>query len=133
MSTRPELTPFSVITSGNMTLTLTSTVVIIQKISMIAFAFSWSGSSPLGTIAIQASNDYSITPGGAVKNAGTWNALTVQLSGSSVSSIPVSGNTGNGLVDIDLCAAYAIRAVYTPDISTPGTGTLQCVVNGKVT
>jgi hypothetical protein len=107
---------------------ITSDVTIIQQLSAISYGFSWTGSSPVGTIAIQVSNDYSIDAGGTVVNAGTWTALDLTYGGSVVSTVPVTGNTGNGLIDIET-GAYAIRAVYT---KTSGTGTLQAKLSAKV-
>jgi len=129
MSSRPLLKPFSVITSGDMSqASITSSVTIIQQLSMISYGFSWSGSSPIGTIAIQVSNDYAVDAGGTVTNTGSWATLDLEYGGSVVSSVPVSGSTGNGVVDVET-GAYAIRAVYT---KTSGTGTLQCKINAKV-
>ena len=123
MSSRPQFTPFQAIVNGNMSGKITSEVTIIQKLSMISYAFTWVGTSPTGTIDIQVSNDYSQNGDGSVKNAGTWNSLPL-------SSTPsVSGNTGNGFIDIDSSAGYAVRAVYT---AISGTGTLQAIVSGKV-
>lgn len=129
MSSRPLIKPHPVITDGDMSqATITSDVTIIQQLSMICYGFSWSGTSPVGTIAIQISNDYSVNPGGTVLNAGTWTSLDLVYGGSVVSTVPVSGNTGNGAVDVET-GAYAIRALYT---KTSGTGTLQCKINSKV-
>lgn len=129
MSTREKLRPYSVITSGNIAGSLTSSPTVIQGISMLSYSYSWTGSTPVGAISIQVSNDYALNPDGSVQNAGTWNTITFTLSGSSVTSAPVSGNTGNGFIDIDQSGAYAIRTVYT---RTSGTGTLQAIICGKV-
>ena len=130
MSTRSNIRPYSVITNGDMsTASITSAVTILQSITLGSYTYSWSGTSPVGTIAVQVSNDYSVNADGTVKNAGTWVALYVTLNGSSqVNSIPVTGNTGQGIVEWST-GAYAIRTVYT---KTSGTGTLQSVINGKV-
>ena len=129
MSSRPFLKPFSVVTDGDMSDNITSDVTIIQQLSMISYAYSWSGTSPVGTIKVQVSNDYSIDAGGAVKNAGTWTTLTIDNGGTAVTSIALTGNTGNGVIDLVETAGYALRTVYT---RTSGTGTLNVVVNGKV-
>lgn len=130
MSFRPELKPYSVITNGDMSATsITGNATIIQKISMLSYGFSWSGSSPVGTLSVQVSNDYSLDSQGNVSNAGTWTTLTLNVAGAAVTSIAVTGNTGTGFIDIDTCGAYAIRPVYT---KTSGTGTLQGMINGKV-
>lgn len=130
MSSRPQFNPAPVITNGDMSqASLTSLITIIQKLSMVSYSVSWAGSSPVGSIAVQVSNDYSQNMAGQVSNPGTWNTLTFNLNGSPVTSLPVSGNTGVGFADIDQTAAYAIRLVYT---KVSGTGTLQATVNAKV-
>lgn len=129
MAFRPEIKPYQVITSGNMAGSLTSLVTIIQKISMLSYAYSWTGTSPSGSISIQVSDDYSIDATGVVANTGTWNAITFLSGGSLVTSAAVSGNTGNGFIDIFQTGAYAIRTIYT---RVSGTGTLQAYINGKV-
>jgi len=137
MSSRPQFSPQIVIPSsqaqpastGSMAANIISAPTIIQKLSMVSYSLSWSGSSPVGTASVQLSNDYSQNSDGSVNNPGTWNTMTLQVGGSSVTSIPISGNSGNGFIDITDCAAYAIRLIYS---ATSGTGTLQAIVNGKV-
>lgn len=123
MSSRPQLAPYSVITNGSMAGSLTSAVTIIQKLSMISYDISWSGTSPVGVITVQVSNSYSKNADGTVDNAGSWTTLDLS------EPAAVSGNTGNGFIDIDATAGYAIRLVYT---RTSGVGTLNVIVNGKV-
>ena len=106
----------------------TSLVTVLQSITKAAYAVTWTGTSPVGTLSIQASNDYSIEPSGIVNNAGTWTTLTLQYNGSAVTTIPVSGNTGTGLIDITT-SAYAIRLIYT---AASGTGKLTATIVGKV-
>ncbi len=129
MSIRPELRPFPVITNGDMSGSLTSLPTIIQKLSMVSYSYSWVATDPVGTISVQVSNDYAIDAQGNTSNAGTWNTIFfVDTSGAVVTSFAVSGNTGNGQVDIQT-GAYAIRTLYT---SESGTGSLQAIINGKV-
>lgn len=130
MSTRSNLRPQSVITNGNMALaSVTSAVTILQSLTVGSYTYSWSGSTPIGTVAVQISNDYSLNQDGTVNNSGTWTTIFFTLNGSSVvSSAPVTGNTGVGVIEWST-GAYAIRTVYT---KTSGTGTIQAVVNGKV-
>ena len=124
MSSRTQLSPHSVITNGDMSAaSITSEVTIIQKLSLASYGVSWTGTSPVGVITVQVSNDYSQNADGSVKNAGTWNTLNLSATAN------VSGNTGNGFIDIDSIAGYAIRLIYT---KTSGTGTLQAIVSGKV-
>lgn len=123
MSSRPLLQPAPVIVNGDMSGTITSKVTIISNISMMSYSYSWVGTSPIGTITVQVSDDYTQNAEGVVSNPGTWNTLPLS------SSPAVSGNTGNGLIDIDQLGAYAIRTIYTP---VSGIGSLQCIFKGKV-
>lgn len=122
----PQASPAN---SGDMSSSITSAPTVLQSISQVCYSVSWTGTTPVGTISVQASNDYSINPNGTVDNPGTWATMTLQYNGSAVTSIPVTGNTGNGLIDITDTATYAIRLVYT---ASSGTGTLTAIVSGKV-
>lgn len=123
MSTRPQLPPQQVITNGNMSGTLTSLVTIVQKISMLSYQVNWTGSSPVGVVNIQVSNDYSTNSAGAVSNPGNWTTLALS------SPATVSGNTGVGYIDVPETGAYAMRIQYVP---ASGSGTMQAYVTGKV-
>jgi hypothetical protein len=129
MSTRPQLSNFSSITNAPMAAAITGTPTIIDKLSMMSYSFSWSGASPVGTISIQVSNDYALSAVGQVSNPGTWSTLTLQYAGAATTTIAISGNTGNGLVDIFQTGAYAIRPIYT---ATSGNGSLSAIFNAKV-
>jgi hypothetical protein len=128
VSSRPLYQPAYVIggnsgVSGSLASSITSAVTVLSNLSTMSYSYSWTGTSPVGTIAVQVSNDYSQNADGSVNNTGTWNSLPL-------SSIPaISGNTGTGLIDIDITGAYAIRTTYT---AASGTGTLSCVFKGKV-
>lgn len=129
MSSRPQFSPYPVIEDGDMSSDIISLPTIIQKLSMISYNVSWDGTTPVGSVSIQVSNDYSKNVDGSTKNEGTWTTLTIQYQGSSVTSVPVTGNTGNGFIDVTACAAYAMRLVYT---ATSGDGLLQVIINAKV-
>lgn len=141
MSTRPQISPYLVIpnadaspaNTGSMGASITGAPTIIQKLSMISYAVAWTGTTPVGTLSVQVSNDFALNANGSVKTAGTWNSipLDVDVAGTITvaTTIPVSGNSGNGFIDIDEQAGYAIRLVYT---RTSGTGTLSATLNAKV-
>lgn len=128
MSTRTTLRPTPVITAGDMSGNITSLVTILQSITGCSYAGNWLGSTAVGTLSVQVSNDYQAN-GGTVLNAGTWTTITVQYSGNTVQTIPVSGSTGTFFIDLTKIQAYAIRLVYT---ATSGAGTLNATINGKV-
>lgn len=132
MSTRPYFVPYPVINAQSMGASITSAVTVIQKLSMPSYSYSWTGSTPVGALSIEVSNDYAQNSDGSVKTAGTWTALYVVIGGGDptpVNSIPITGNTGTGFVDVPITGAFAIRTVYT---RTSGTGTLTCILAAKV-
>lgn len=113
-----------------MSASLTSDPTILQSITGCSYSASWSGSTPVGTLSVQASNDYSLSPDGRnVVNAGTWNTITLNVNGTLSTTVAVSGNTGNDFIDIDKIMAYAVRLIYT---RASGTGTMTAIINGKV-
>lgn len=109
-----------------------SDVTILQGLSVVNYAATWSGTSPTGTISLQFSDDYipSTTGSGTAFNAGTWNTAPIDVSGAIQTSAAVSGNTGNGMIEVQVTGAYASRLLYT---RSGGSGTLTITVTGKVT
>lgn len=130
MSTRTNLRPCSVITNGSMAASLTSSPTVLQSLTKVSYSAAWSaGSTPVGTISVQVSNDYVPNADGTSNSSGTWNTVPLLLSdGTTATSVAVSGNTGNGFVDV-VTGAYACRLIYT---RASGSGTLNVVVVGKV-
>ena len=129
MSTRTTIRPTSVVTSGNMASNITSLVTILGNCTGCSYTVSWSGTSPVGTLSVQVSNDYSVLPNGVVNNSGTWTTVYLNVNGTPATTISVSGNTGSGFINIAEMEAYAIRLIYT---AGSGTGTLNATINGKV-
>lgn len=123
MSGSPQYGPQPIFgpTGADMSTNATGIVIIKPDMSGLSFGFSWAGTAPVGALSVQVSNDYSINANGSVANAGTWNTLPFEVSGTMVTSIPVTGDTGNGFIDASSTHAYAIRVVYT---ATSGIGTL---------
>lgn len=128
MSSRSSLRPVTVL-NASMASSQTSAVTIMQSLSKLAYAIAWTGSTPVGTVSIQGSNNYALNPDSSVGNAGTWTTLTVTYNGANVTSIAISGNSGSGIIDINNTSLYALRLVYT---AGSGTGTITAVANGKV-
>lgn len=122
MASRPIFTPYSVITNGDMSASITSAVTILTNLSKISYSCTWAGTTPVGAVTVQVSDDYSQNGQGTVLNAGTWNDLPLSATCS------VSGNTGNGGIDIASISFYAIRLVYT---RASGIGTFNCLISGK--
>lgn len=128
MSTRTSLRPHAVITAGSMAGNLTSAPTVLQGLTIGTYQVVWSGTTPVGTVSLQASDDYALNPDGSVAFAGTWTTLTLSYNGSSVTTVPVSGNTGSGIIEWET-GAYAIRLIYT---AGSGTGSLTATIVAKV-
>lgn len=145
MSTRTNLKPHPVIgtlqtvagvidsgVSGDMSqASITSQITLLQTLTVGSYAYSWSGSSPVGTIQVLISNDYAVDSTGKIAiNAGTWTPMYFTVNGSTSSNtLAVSGNTGTGVVEW-ATGCNAIKTVYT---KVSGTGTFAAVICGKVT
>ena len=141
MSTRTTLRPQQVIPSaqaspantGSMAASITSAPTVLQGLTKLSYSVSWTGTSPVGTLGVNVSNDCTISATGGV-TGGTWNALPLNVSlngGTSALSytIAVTGNSGNGFIDIESLSGAAVQLVYT---FTSGTGTLTATVKGEV-
>lgn len=128
MSSRPTIRPQPVITNGVMASNITSLPTIMGSTTGASYAVSWTGTTPVGTCSVQVSNDYKID-GNVVLNAGTWTTIYLNVNGTPSQTIAISGNTGNGFIDIQKTIGYAIRLIYT---AGSGSGTMNAVYNGKV-
>lgn len=120
MSSRPILAPFSVLEAQSMGASFNSEPTFIPNISAISYEASWSGTTPVGSLAVEVSNSVTLNADGSIRNAGNWTILT---------SSAVSGNTGSIFFDVTITAGLATRLAYT---RTSGTGTMDAIVNGKV-
>ncbi len=129
MSTRTNLRPQQVISAGDMSDDIVSDPTILQSLSKLSYAMSWTGTSPVGTVSVEGSNDYSLDCNGNVLNAGTWSVLTLQVNGLPTTTVTITGNTGSGIIDITDTAIYALRLIYT---AGSGVGSLTTYVTGKV-
>lgn len=130
MSTRPQIKPFIVINAGDMSGSLVSTITIVDNLTVYNYSYVWSGTSPVGTVSVQASNDVKLLANGTVdpNNTGTWNTLPLSSAGNLVTTVALSGNTGNGMIDVAPQGAYAIRTIYT---FASGVGSLTATVIAK--
>lgn len=130
MSTRTALRPHVVIDAADMATDIISEATILQSLSCGSYTVTWSGASPVGSLTLQVSDDYKIAPNGTVENAGTWIDAPVSESGTTLTSIPITGNSGDGYIEILGTGAYAMRLYYA---AASGDGTMTAKVTGKVT
>lgn len=138
MSTRTNLSPQAVIgsidgndsgISGDMSTNITSRPTILGSLSMGAYGIKWTGASPVGSISMQMSVDYKLNPNGTVENPGSWTTVPMTSGGTAMSVLPVTGNTGTGLIDVLGTGVRSVRLIYT---AGSGTGTLTAQINAKV-
>jgi hypothetical protein len=128
---RSNFGPYQVFESGNnaMAGNLTSKISNLEFIKYVTYGISWSGTSPVGVLTVEVSNDYEVNNAGGVVNAGTWNALPFSdATGAIVTSVAISGNSGNGAISIGPTSYAFIRLVYT---ASSGTGTISALTKGK--
>jgi hypothetical protein len=133
MADRPFLAPSQVVApvAGNMATTITSAPTVLKNLTVASYEIDWaSGSTPVGTIALQVSNTYALNPNGSVLNAGTWNTAFFfnPATGTYVNSVAVTGNSGTGTIELE-SGTYATRVVYT---AASGSGTMTVTFVGKV-
>jgi hypothetical protein len=108
---------------------ITSEATVLQSISNVSYEVSWVGTMPVGALKLQVSNTYSLGADGTPANSGIWTDVPMDVDGAYATSIPITGNSGNGFIDVTLQAGYSTRLVYT---KTSGTGTLTATIAGKV-
>lgn len=123
MSSRPQFNPYKVIDNGSLSGNITSKVTIIQKLSLVSYEIVWTGTSPVGVISVQVSNDYEQNADGSTRVPGTWADLPLSVTPA------ILGNSDSGFIDIEGLAGYALRLVYT---RSSGSGTINATVNAKV-
>jgi hypothetical protein len=128
MSTRTVLRP-NLLATLSLAATGSCTPTILQGLSLLNYAITWTGTSPVGTLALETSSDYAIAPNGTVTNAGTWNIAPMGVNGAYATSIAISGNSGVGSIDVIQTGTYAVRLLYT---FASGTGSMSIIVSGKV-
>lgn len=114
---------FKTLTNGDMSLSsVVSSVTSIQFLDNVGVQAIWAGSSPVGTVSIEVSADYSQDFMGNVINAGHWVAITA-------ASTAVTGNTGSDYIDLNQLSTPWVRARYT---KTSGTGLINIYITAKM-
>jgi hypothetical protein len=118
MSRKNILRPFKMLNAVSMASNQTSSVTNVVNIDIAHILVEWSGTSPVGTLAVQARHNQEST-----NITGSW----FDLDG--LSAIAISGNTGSHQILLNELPFSEIRLVYT---FTSGTGSLTATIQGKV-
>lgn len=98
----------TLINGASMTTNITSPSQSLDNCVRYCMQAYWSGTSPVGTITVSASND--------------------NVNFTAISSVAVASNTGNYMVNVDNPAYPWMQVTYT---YTSGTGTLTATIAGK--
>jgi len=109
-----------VISAGDMSGNLTSSVVHIYQIDNFYVQCNILSGSPTGTLAVQVSGDHEEDMQGVVTVAGNWITVT--------SSAVTAGAGSPFFFDINQSSAQYARLIYT---ATSGSGSLDAFIGGK--
>lgn len=112
MARKSVLKSYKMINSGDLSSDITSSETSVINLDKASIVIAWTGSSPVGTIEVQARNG----------DQDTWRALDL---GAAVS---VSGNSGNHRIVLNETPFTDIRIVYT---ASSGTGTVDAIITAK--
>lgn len=104
-----QITNKLIVTSGDMSGNISSGAQDISSLSNYAVQYTWSGTSPVGAVSVQISND-----------GVNFDNLSAPVA--------VSGNSGTKVIKDSESGYKYIRAVYT---FTSGVGSLNVILNGK--
>jgi hypothetical protein len=99
----------SIVSSGDMSGNITGSTTYIGALLIGSLAISWTGSTPVGNIAVQISNDGSV-----------WVTQSI---------VPTGGADGQTIFNLSDIGYLYIRVNYT---RTSGSGTLSASITGKV-
>jgi len=100
----------NLLVDGDMSGPLTSQSKDINTVVSVALQAVWSGTTPVGSFNVQASN------------------IDEDAAYVTIAEVEVTGNTGAALVNIERPGYAYVRAVY---VFTSGTGTISININGK--
>lgn len=113
MGRKSVVKSFQMIDSGDMSADITSEIVNVINLDQASVYVSWSGTSPVGEIKVEAQNG----------DNETWYELDFN------STMTVSGNTGDLQIIFNQMPFTSIRLFYD---RTSGIGTLNAVISMKV-
>lgn len=115
-----RIAPVTIISAGDMSAaSVTSTALDINQAYSFSIQAAWTGSTPVGTLQIQGSNDIVAS----ISNVTNWSNV-----GGTAGTAAVSGNAGSAMLEIPVAEYHYVRVVYT---KTSGTGTINATFFSK--
>lgn len=119
---KPTLPPIQVVTSGDMSGSITSQAQYIGYFDNVCIQLDFTG-TPTGTFAVEVSANHQRNLYGEITNAGDWIALALPTTPTA------SGAADHIAIDVNQCSFPYIRVVYTRG---SGSGTLNALIGGKM-
>jgi len=114
--------PYKVISAGDMSGDITGKVTSVTFSDTLTYGIAWTGTSPVGTMKVQGSLDYTETADHTVLDAGTWFDLPL------APAPAVSGATGTLSISLRFHSFPWLRLVYS---RSSGTGTMTAWIAGR--
>lgn len=116
--------PHRLISATSMATSITSEQAIIEGTDIQAIEVEWTGTSPVGTVTVEVSSYDKKT-----QTNSTWKEIVfTNQTGTQVSTMAVSGNSGSHLLHILTLGVNAMRVKYN---RTSGTGSLTVILSAK--
>lgn len=119
MGRKNAITPFAAINGASMAANIVGEHTDLMHLDNVAYFVKWTGTSPIGVIKVQVTND-SLEPG---KPAAVWQDLDFGT------PISISGNSGSHLININQMPAKHMRITYE---ASSGTGALTAILTAKM-
>lgn len=121
---RKDTVHYPVATAQSMASSFNTPATVITYLDNISYQINITTNNSVGTFAVQASDDYDLYPGGAVRVAGNW--INLNLAGGTPFAAAANDNI---MIDLNQLPFKAIRIAYTS--GTPGTGTCDIILVAK--
>jgi hypothetical protein len=116
---RKVLKGFKTISAGDMSANITSDVTYVDGLEALSFIYSWTGTSPVGSIIFEGAHEYPDS-NGVMQTTAYFTIAT---------SVSVAANSGSALLTVNpLPAVTKVRVRYA---FTSGTGTLDVTIGGR--
>jgi hypothetical protein len=127
MSTRPYLVPQIVFNKVATNQNQYSLITNVNRISLVSYTVAWT-SGVIGTITVQASNDYTepYTLSENPLNTGNWVNIPLTV------VVAPSGTADNALIALPQTSPAWVRLVFTDTSGGTNTGKLTAYISGKV-
>lgn len=108
---------YKMLDEADLTLTTTSNLTEVSNLDKASIHIVWSGTSPIGTIIVESTNDSASNP------QAVWREVNFG------SAIEITGNSGDHDIVFNELPFNAIRIKYVP---TSGSGTINAALSASV-